>query len=259
MAEHKNNFIPLKEASFEGARFDVSLPNFIDTERIGVNTKAIHRFCRLGGIKHLRVTGNAEGETSSFTPTIVGYDSQGNAYAGKTGIKTIVPTFTEDSDEDGYSEPGMYKPHASTWVNTNLDLNLNEISKNIEQEERWQRNFRSTDAWSYYLNKSIKDGITDAGIKHLIWGFNKSEVFRHAFQYGMMGFFQATSGNNTVESFIQRLIFSSTFLNLFDAFVATRNIRDHRFSVFFGPQLDRALLLKILSTRTTLVASIKDL
>ncbi|MFA5933322.1 MAG: hypothetical protein WCV81_03625 [Microgenomates group bacterium] len=259
MAEHKNNFIPIEEASYEGARFNVVLPNFVDTERIGVNTQAIHRFCRLGGIKHLRVTGNTDGETSSFTPTIVGYDSQGNAYAGKTGIKTIVPTFTQTSDEDGYSELGMYKPHASTWVNTNIDLNLNEITKNIEEEERWQGDLRSTDAWSYYLNKSIKNGLTNAGIKHLVWGFSKSEVFRHAFQYGMMGFFHATFDNGSLESLINRVVIGSTLLNLFDAAVASRNIRDHRVSIFFGPQLDRAAILKILSARTTLVASIKDL
>ncbi len=123
MSKHEShNFIPLDQAWSLKARFDVALPEFVDVERIGVNLQAIQRLCRLGGISHLRVIGESGDDTSNFTPNIAGYGEHGQATATKTGLKTIVPTHTENFERlRGFGEEN--RPPSLSWVNATINLN----------------------------------------------------------------------------------------------------------------------------------------
>lgn len=253
-AEFKNGYVPIEDASTETARFVVTLPEFLPRGCIRVNLKNLDRLCKIGGISHLRVVGETDGDTTKFTPTIVGYDSLGNAYAGKKGEKISVPPFTTSHDESNDSlDTSWSRPHSAVWVNRTVGLNINEIQERIREEKAWPRGVYSTQAWAHHLDKSLREGIGGIGVKHLALGLNRKNWAMASLQYGLMGFFEAQSSHPSIESMTFRILFVGGLLNLM-AYFAYRNTDDgSRWSLFYGPQLDLALAIKILSKRINLV------
>lgn len=256
MSEFADRLIPIEYANTYRSRFAIPFPDYIKPGHIGVNLSSLGTLLRLGGISHLRVAGQTDGETTKFTPTIVGYDSQGNAYAGKKGEKTTVPEFTASGDEANPNlNASMWRPHSATWKNVVINLNINEMTERIRLEDKWTRGVYSTEAWASHLDEAIKNGVSEAGIRHLTLGLNKNWVST-VFQYGLMCFFEAQTGHPSIGGMAFRIPFVSGVLNLMD-YIRYRNTDDgFRWSVFYGPQLDRALALKILSKRTQVVKAL---
>lgn len=77
MHEAKTDYVPLDQAESSKLRIILPLPSFVDQSRILVGVKPMDRLFRIAGINHLRIQANDSGETSSFQPTIVGFDSTG--------------------------------------------------------------------------------------------------------------------------------------------------------------------------------------
>jgi ribulose 1,5-bisphosphate carboxylase large subunit-like protein len=98
--------------------FDGIVPEFVDQNQIGINLHAIHRLCRLGGIKNLHVVG-VNGETSSFTPAVVGMDGKGHALAGWIGTKVEVPTH-----EVNLGKSDHHVMHAASWIDVRTNCGL---------------------------------------------------------------------------------------------------------------------------------------
>lgn len=242
MPEVKKDYTPLPELESPRFRFSATLPNFVDPRSIGINLKRVALLCRLGGINHLRVEGLSEQEISSYVPAIVGFDAQGNAYAAKTGLKTSISPYTVDSRTNRGSLL------AQRWVNGVIKINTAETANRILSEPRWNNGVNTPDAWAYHLNRSIRSGIEDIGTKHLVLGINTIDI---------LGVF-----------FVVSSITSSSIPSLFNygAWFFVHNVvmpymirtpEGFRRSLFLsGPQLDRALLLRLISSRSTLVKSI---
>lgn len=254
MSEFEPGFVPLDEAISERARFAVTLPEFVNTDNIGVNLRGLERLANMGGIAHVRVD-TVEGDVSQFVPIIVGVNKDGTAIAGKAGVKTSVPTYTLDLEHLGSLSGWTPKflPHATDWINTRVTVNTNEVKNRIKDDSKWKNGVHSTEAWAYHLNKSVKEGVTDQGIKHLTLELSKFSWGEAAIQYGLLGFFETQSTNPTWENLIFKYSILWSIMNFWSIRRAERNGENYRLSAFIGPQLDRALILKLMSTRTTLV------
>jgi len=247
MIENKNVFVPFEYAQTGRLRNAVTLPEYVNTENILVNLTGIHRLCNIGGIRHLRIQ-SINGDVTKEIPTIVGFNQNGEAFAGKVNAKESVPEYESTSKTSG-----EVHYHATSWTNTTITLNTAEISKRITDNENWEKGTRDTKAWSFHLNKDIKKGITKEGARHLTIGLNTSNWINTAFQYGMMAVFETMSGP-TVERAAFRVVFISALLNTLN-FVMAHEKKDFRFSLFYGPQPDRAMWLYLNSIPLTLVKS----
>ncbi len=254
MSEFKKGFTPIEYANTYRTRFAIPVPEYIKPEKIGVNLGGLTTLMRVGGISHLRVAGQTDGDTSRFTPTIVGYDSQGNAYAGKKGERVTFPESSISTDEANPNlDSSLFRPHSVTWKNIVINLNINEMAERIRQEDKWDRGVYSTEAWASHLDKDIREGVTDAGLKHLTLGLSKLNWGATVFQYGMMAFWEAQNTQPSLQGMAFRLSFVPQILNLWDYFRYGTKDDGLRWSLFYGPQLDRAILLKIISSRANLV------
>lgn len=252
-SEQTNKFIPILKANTENNRFDIPFPDYIKSEFIGVNVKALTKLLRIGGISHLRV----DGETSQFTPTIVGHDLYGNSYAGNKGQSITIPEFTTSEDETHkIVDPSLSKPHSATWKNALITLNSNEMAERIRSEKKWKKGIHSTEAWSFHLDKVIRDGITRIGVNHLTLGLNKQNWASVVFQYVFMGGWEILEGHPSVEGMIFRVPTVSGILNLMDYFKYRNKDDGYRWSAFYGPQIDRAIILKFMTSKTTLVKNL---
>lgn len=255
--KYENGITPIQHANTYRMRFAIPFPDYVDTSKIGVHVNKMERLLQIGGISHLRVCGNVDEETSRFTPMIVGYDSQGNAYAGKKGEKVSVPEFTASED---VSNPNLNisvtRPHSATWKNGVINLNICEITERIRQEKRWARGVYDLEAWAHHLDGSIRKGISEIGVRHLAVGLNRYGWVLAAFQYGLMGAFEIGGGSPSVETLAFRIPFVSAVLNTLDFIRFGNQEEGFRWSVFYGPQFDRALLLKVMTTKGGLVKSL---
>lgn len=247
MIENKDVFVPFEYAQTRRLRNAVTLPEYVNTEKILVNLTGIHRLCNIGGIRHLRIQ-SINGDVTKEIPTIVGFNQNGEAFAGKVNAKESVPEYESTSET---SDKAYY--HATRWTNTTITLNTAEISKRITDNDKWKKGTRDTDAWSFHLNKDIKKGITKEGARHLTIGLNTTNWVNTAIQYGFMAVFETIKGP-TIEGAALRVVAMSALLNTLNYFMAYDK-KDFRFSFFYGPQPDRALWLYLNSIPLTLVKS----
>lgn len=259
MSSKERGFIPLTKAQSERVRFQVALPDFIDQDKIGVNLNQIHRLCQIGGISTLVVLGVEDQDISEATPQILGFNNQGSAYMGKASSSMVVPP-----SESISGSTRKDSPHIAQWAHSIIAVNMNEVRQRIENNKKWTDGIRSPKAWSYYLNRGIKDGISKEGTAQLL-GIRGGKVDLAVFST-LVVLNSTGTAPFRYEPHVPSLpeaagtYFTFSFIwNLWDRLVTRHpslNDRDSRYTLFVGPEVDRAILLNILTKTSTLVKQI---
>ncbi|OGE02585.1 hypothetical protein A3G16_03605 [Candidatus Curtissbacteria bacterium RIFCSPLOWO2_12_FULL_41_16] len=262
MSSVERGFIPITEAQSERVRFQVGLPDFVDQDRIGVNLREIQRLCQIGGIHRLVVLGVEDLDTSKTVPQILGFNSQGSTYMGKAASKADV------SPSESFSAPGWEgKSHPQQWSDALIAVNMNQVRDRIGNDKRWSEGIRSPKAWSHYLNRGIKDGISKEGIAQLLNLRNKVDLAIFAAFVGAA----ATDAVPlprwfdphipSVREAIQAYFTWSITWNVIERFMDGKrpflSDGNNRYTAFYGPEVDRAVLLKVLTKTRTLVKQIE--
>lgn len=217
----ENGFVPIDEANTERIRFDVDLPPFVERTNVRANPERLEGWMRLGGISHLRVE-TFEGERVMESPAILGFDAQGNAYAGKSG------TAVGDSNAIETNKHRRGYPYRDI----RLKINVNELDRKIRD-----MNVRSSVPWANEINNSVSRAIRETGSKVLIEDQLRAEVF----------------GTATYTYFLSQILLSQdessalvlgSGLLMRSAMIIVLPDINGRHSFFVGPQLDRAALLQ---------------
>lgn len=219
----ESGFVPIDEANTDRVRFAVDLPSYVDRTQIRANPGRIESFMRIGGISHLRVE-TFEGERIQDSPAIVGFDSQGNAYAGRVGARTKTEEFNIDSSKDG--KKGI--PTASLTVK----FDVAQINQGIVDE-----GVRSPSAWAKKLDRGILEGVRNSGSRVLLIENIKYDLLQ-------MGVQSYLVSNSLVRGTLLGIAINVTILPLFTNTIGLVLGHNNRFSLVFGPQLDRAALLQ---------------
>jgi len=264
----ERQYTPLPQANDEKVRINLSLPEFVDTNRVGVNLQEIHYLCRIAGIKHLLVTDTYAEEKSEEKPTVVGVTSSGEALAGKVKHQKR-DLFNTSSDQSiGPGEVGL--SHSARWVNGTIYMDIRSIATEIISNKTQEDGVRSIPAWTYEFNSTMKKGIRDIGTRHLLAGLNRDE------RLNALGYVANILASSFIEGNILqepiRLEIPPNFGDIAFAFIfvglmykgASKLLHPQtppegrRFSLFYGPQIDRAIALQIASRSTTLVQDLKE-
>lgn len=263
MSHIERKFVPLPDVESEKVRFAVKLPDYIDPHKIGVNVSGIERLCRIGGIKHLRVEGSYDKQQHANGASVMGVTGSGAAYMG--GIASAESSLYEESGEE--SDP-MYAPWFGRWINGKITVDMQGVANKLGENNRWTGGVRSVNGWTHHLNKAVKRGIVNIGTEHLVYGMTKSELAICAFvnAYAFLNAAAASpsavlSGDYnphvpSVNEVAQSLIFMSLFMTLVAKYYVFREElkdKDMHWSLIFGPQIDRALLLQGAARTTRLV------
>lgn len=242
MSRENGGFVPIDEANSDKVRFAIDLPPYVDRYQIRANTPRIERLMRIGGINHLRVE-TFEGDRVSETPTILGFDTQGNAYAGKTG------TSAKQKEFDVNSSANNRKRGGSPTADVTIKLDITKINESVIQN-----NVRSSNAWAQRIDKGIGTGLRNAGSRVLL--VENAKQFIQVYYLGNQAFWLA---NNLSQQDFEGVIFDITVLPILSQTILRYFYGQDRFSLIFGPQLDRAALLQVRSRLQRVVKSTEEM
>lgn len=155
--------------------------------------------------------------------------------------------------------------HNKRWHTVLIRLNNAEITQRIRNDDHFNGNIRSPEAWSYYLNQTVKHGIESAGTNFLIKGLDKKDWFEFLFTRGLFVpglasvavIWSHLSSQLTQPEFIQSFMYmyaaiyagerTGSLAGEFFDLISRPHKHTDRFSLISGPQIDRALVLKLYS------------
>lgn len=269
MLERRPQLIPIKEAGNtppNRVRFNVSLPEWLESERIGIDLRRTQRLMNLGGISHVRVGLLKDPENSVVIPTVVGIAPDGSAYAGKLSAKTKVQYYgCNQSDTRG-------KPliQNASWVDLDILVDMEAMKNRIGDREQ---ELRAPESWTPHFDRALKEGIRKTGTKHLLKGHTGLTTLTAIYINLFDGVLSSANANyiNPIDGLIRgsytpykptpttlAAAFSTNFIfyNLVGVAYSNGKVRDgagYRVSLFPGYEIDRALALQILGRTSTLV------
>ncbi|MFH0863750.1 MAG: hypothetical protein V1858_01490 [Candidatus Gottesmanbacteria bacterium] len=269
----KEGFIPLPEIKSSKVQVDLNLPSFLNQEQIGLNIDRLHLYCRLGGIAHLRIATDHNNDHPFSTPQIAGIDGQGTAVAGRADKAVKYLTSQREITENHFL-PGwvFWAPHTGKWADGLILINTNLLAKQIVERE----NVHKLDPWVKTLDRELRRNIVAMGIRHLVFNQSRWENYYGAILYGVFAVSSSLNALKIPESptpIIQAMVAGSALFlpplslsigwyymgqQMLSADQGNHSHEGCRFSFFaYGPELDRALILKVLSSGQTLVKSLK--
>jgi hypothetical protein len=240
----ENKFVPMSEANTERIRTTATLP-FQLHEQVGLNVRRIHTICQVAGFRSIRIQNDQRGETSQSFPQIVGIDRNGSAVAGKVALKEV-PTYQSDFPHgDSLSEADKQ----SRWKNLNISLNTEEMKQRILLSGR-----RVTDSleWGKQLDSVLKRAMVKNGALHLVKDITRSEQKNALLLYTAFASFRLLSHaiyNYGPQEFLfystLHFVITGTSITTMSSAVSgvERSGQGRRVSLFYGPELDRALIL----------------
>ncbi|MCL5438884.1 MAG: hypothetical protein M1268_02745, partial [Patescibacteria group bacterium] len=140
-------------------------------------------------------------------------------------------------------------------------LNMDEVSSTIGEKQ----NVRSSEAWSREINRALKKGIPQIGTEHLIKDVSKPNLAMSLIWTSMGAWISSlwfiNGGKPEYQAAVTAIsiIAHHNFINFFARNFNFKGEDGMRFSFFNGPELDRALVLSVLSRTKTLAKEIKQI
>ena len=258
MANIEKGFIPLRkveeEQPLDKVRITLNLPPLVDQDRIGVNLARIDSLCRLSGIENLIVLGKTDEETSKVIPLVVGVNSDGSAVASKSLVKTDVPPYNSVfSGEEGYM--------SSRNIKLRININVDEVAQRAAEAKM---GVRDPKVWAQNVDEGLRHSIRSVGTDNLIRNPDRFTKGFYLISLPLNAGINSVSdlinnGHLTEQPAINTMVFYALIRGVYlvsevaQKIISKENIR---YSVFIGPQLDRAAVLQ-LKTRTQKL--VKDL
>ena len=245
-------------------RVDIPFPSWVETEQIGINLPKTERLMNVGGMKHVRIVGETNGEKTIAMPTGIGIAPDGSRYAGMMGAKESAKTLSLESSLN----PKRPILKNAEWTSTTIRLNLEEIQRQIEDK---RMNLRKADSWTPYLDGALRWGIRKAGSEHLLTNFTWSQ--KCFFFFVNIHNTVLLSSNLDILSILEKIppkiphvteiLFwtgvNAVFVSLFEPIIFGREDKTgsgYRISLIPGYEIDRAVVLQVLSRTNKLVKTI---
>lgn len=251
----ENKFIPIAEANTRFVRTDLSLP-FNQEEKIGLNIQRLHALMQIGGACSLKIINDSTNETSSVQSSVLGFDTQGNAFAGKSKMNNVPISSSEMRDQyDWYIEK------QARWINLDIKINTEEIKQRLLQSGKIVTEPKN---WSISIDQSLKRQIAKNCGEHLIGHFNIKDKLYTGFLLSMCSLpllITDFPNSRSLTTYLSFFIRQSMIWTVFDSlrYGVEKSHQGRRASIFYGFEFDRLALLYLLTNTSTLAKNLEGL
>jgi hypothetical protein len=270
MADVEKGYVTLTYAEENGsdrAAFLFNLPSYVQKDEIGVNLRRVDRALQIGGVREILFHGITGMGVSEEKPEIVGMNAKGEALAGKTSSRKIVP----DHAGNATSGPSVL-PHSMRSTYAHIDINLDQSSVRIAGGDV-SEGIRSSKEWAKELDLGTKSTADMLGQIQLIQAMYPREIALPLLldanailgaSYAspvdaLAGTFHPQSPDLVMASL--NIIAINAFLNAAQLFIWRHYRKEFRprLSLFNGPEFDRAILLKAYTKTRNFVKQINSI
>ncbi|MBX4205981.1 hypothetical protein KW795_02180 [Candidatus Microgenomates bacterium] len=253
-------FTPMPYAQTQRLRTAAELPFHIE-EEIGLNLESLNKLMQLGGIRHLRIENDTENKkTSKVSLGISGMNNQGSAYGG-VAVTQMVPPSLDTVELTGGGQLKQAK-----WMDLTIKLNTQEMTQRMLQADQ---DVRQPENWARDLQKIVKKTVVGKSLKHLLslgpyetalfaWVYTQcitnaanlgiSQVILHGYHPQNINIPQALFFLASTGTIARYMCMASQGRE--------RSGQGMRISLFYGLEIDRAIILAIQANREKLVEKI---
>ncbi|HUC95641.1 MAG TPA: hypothetical protein VMR76_01625 [Candidatus Saccharimonadia bacterium] len=257
----ESTLVPLSElADYSDVSLEwrVNFPEFAPTSQIGVNLDRIKFLSNLAGLRHLRVDSES-GETSSHQPQISGIDAQGNATASMRVAKTEVSL----SEADVTAQKSGRKNTVSEyiWGDGHITVNTSEFNQRVLDASHRKNGptLRQPQEWAGLLDRSLSRGITQSARKQLLGNVTGFSTITNYIACGTvvinMPLIISNPALGIAEACIDISLIHTITATL--AWAEGHSLRERRWSLIPGYQVDRLFMVNALARTTKLARVIK--
>lgn len=247
-------FVPLNEIHqvSDRVRSNVVFPDWFQANKIGVSPHRVHRLMNIGGISRMTIGSLVQENTTTDSISVQSLNSDGSLTAGRVRSETSVAphSWTNFSDHDH----GMFQN--TVWTRSDIRINLPTIQRKIQSEDQA---VSRPEAWIPKLDHSIRSSIRASGINHLLRGLDSYRKMMGAISLvdgWVLDACDASLGDalvglwnphlSTPGELAGALAWNMVWWNGVSA-LGSKLRKDefgHRFSLFPGYEVDRALILQ---------------
>lgn len=251
--EHK--FVPMSEANTWRLRTTATLP-FQLHESVGLNVGRIETLCQIAGFRYLKIQNDPNGETSQAVPLVVGVGRDGQAVASRAAVKNV-PTYQFDSSQVFDVRWPMKQ---ARWKDSTISLNTEEMKQRILLSDE-----RVTDSneWGKQIDKALKGAAMKGGVRHLVSGLDRFEKIMTPFFYALIfsndlvTIAKGESPEAIPISATSIVITGTLMTGLYSLrYGVEKPGGGRRVSLFYGPELDRAIALAVFTYTSKLAKGI---
>ena len=146
---------PIDEVESDVVKVNILFPDFVDSERIGLNVAHLEKLCRIAGISELTIKSHS-GSRNSGQPVILGVQKDGTAIGGFEKAKSSTESQFSERDKNGY--------RISKWTKVGISIDIDFINNEISESGD---DIKSVSQWIEKLEKEISNNVFTAGIKVL--------------------------------------------------------------------------------------------
>lgn len=230
---------------------DLNLPKPVDPRRLGIRESRALSMMRFGGVRKITFVG----DTLSDSNPSIGENPDRQPYGGlRAQNPREIFTYAVDLEP---SNSGSPTPQflAGRWVDATVRVDVDRVKKMLVSSRR-----PPEEAWGRALDRLTRRAVLDAGIGHVVfdstvhdmWQLAQGTVWSTA--PGLV--FQFTHTDNWFTESVGAFTLSHALFNMLNRYDYSRGgygKGGYRWSFFAGPQFDRALVLKGMSTIPGLV------
>lgn len=258
MSKFERGFVALPDAVTPEVSISLDLPRYVDQNKIGANLRAIHSLARLGGISQVHVVNAPHDLSGSAAPSIIGYDFYGNAYAGKTSARSTTLFKLRSTTEN--EEAIM----PARWNKLIIDVDVHSMGLTISKNKNAE-GVNSPKEWSRQINGVLKKAIRE-GTRENLTTLTGDDLILALLSHGVS--LSAAAILDAIDSRPNGVLFFIVYEGLIQALSQASKADTksnemltedgYRRSLFFIPQIDRVLLMELLSRIRTLVKLLED-
>ena len=267
MSERQRELISINECWKKTDRLHahITLPQWIDTEKIGVDVSRAILLMQLGGIKNTEFKMESGHQSKTNIPMVVGFNNHGVAYAGRASTKAEESSYHTSNVELDQSH--VFRN--SQWTNLKITLDRDAVQNKINEAKG---DLRNPESWIPHIDKALRQNIRKAGTKHLLLNHTKFQTLsalwvnlnESLMDAGDMDILSPLFNDfhphvPSSEELASELIFNLAFWTIWGSIIygKEKGGSGYRVSLLPGLEIDRASALQILSRTKSVVAKIK--
>lgn len=159
MKSNSPQLIPINQIESDIIQVNLPLPDFLKTERIGIDILRLETLCRVAGIKTLNI-GRMNTDENSETISISGINHDGTAAGVAT--REVVKSKSISRRE----EHGVFWRKFSIGVHAMIKISMNALMQRISARD--EKGARSIEGWSQELEEIILRHVKKEGLHNLL-------------------------------------------------------------------------------------------